>query len=385
MIAEYKKVFDENKELFFKLYSYVCEDSEKHVSAILDKNPNFAHVPVYGGVLSSANLLHIAASDGAEKVCVLLINLGLDINNIDEYYLTPLVEAATYGKLSLVQTLVNKGAWVDGDSRAVETPLISASREGHHDIVEYLIESGADINRLQTKWNQTALDVAISYQMINDTRRTIGLLKSHGAISVHDKTNLIAELQNSALSSILRNASWVSPLMVSNNSVNVGMATFSGDKKHKLLFTASVSNELHQKEFMMYVPFDWPIHQQLVRENTNVSFPVQILLELAEFTLEGGNLTEGFIIGKEDTRWMKLSWPGKIDCLILINYASKSELGHNKTCGETDALFLLAPVKFPKTGRYNSKKLNEFINKSKSSKLAKNALKYSHLNQDSKL
>ena len=59
----------------------------------------------------------------------------------------PLVEAARYGRMNVVQFLVEKGMNPDVYPYTGETPLLAACRGGYTDVARYLLEKGADPNR----------------------------------------------------------------------------------------------------------------------------------------------------------------------------------------------------------------------------------------------
>lgn len=100
----------------------------------------------------------------------------------DEYYLPPLVCAAKYGDLELVETLVKLGADVNSRDLDLSTPLMEAVLTQKQDIVGYLCKNKADINA-QNNLGETPLMVACnggSIKIIN------GLIESGADIKLTD-------------------------------------------------------------------------------------------------------------------------------------------------------------------------------------------------------
>ena len=105
------------------------------------------------------------------KVAKLLLANGADINFTNEIAVTPLIGAASFGNVQLLNFLLDQGAHIDAfDKVYYEFPnscrggtpitnssaLIHAATKGHYDVVRILLERGANIE-LQDKNGNTAL------------------------------------------------------------------------------------------------------------------------------------------------------------------------------------------------------------------------------------
>lgn len=91
------------------------------------------------------------ASQGYEHMVGLLLEMGCDVNVIDNYGRTALFVASEQGHLEIVKKLVENephGANITFTDNNKKTSLHMACEEGHTDIVTYLIEKGADISAL---------------------------------------------------------------------------------------------------------------------------------------------------------------------------------------------------------------------------------------------
>ncbi|KAI0523222.1 hypothetical protein KFK09_005616 [Dendrobium nobile] len=134
--------------------------------------------------------LHIAASRGHEDIALFLIQEGVDVNAIDKYGSTPLLEAIKCKHDLMVTLLINKGAILGlndagnqlceavsrGDSGFLKrvlscgadpnskdydhrTPLHIAACEGLYLMAELLLEAGASVFAVD-RWGTTPLDEA---------------------------------------------------------------------------------------------------------------------------------------------------------------------------------------------------------------------------------
>ena len=101
--------------------------------------------------LSTRNLSVQPAISGPEavgekilrpNVAEMLILKGGDVNALDEYSITPLHMAASYGHKEVVELLILKGADVNVASRFGITPLTLAKIAKQKDITELLIKQG---------------------------------------------------------------------------------------------------------------------------------------------------------------------------------------------------------------------------------------------------
>ena len=102
-----------------------------------------------------------AASWGYSDIVSILAGAGADIE-IPEYDgATPVHDAASYGYTETVKTLAGLGAILEAaGGPEMDTPLATAAYHGYMDVVEYLVEQGVDLN-MRDRDNKTALFWAI--------------------------------------------------------------------------------------------------------------------------------------------------------------------------------------------------------------------------------
>ncbi|XP_022785716.1 ankyrin-2-like isoform X2 [Stylophora pistillata] len=91
----------------------------------------------------SRGTLHKAAISGRRDFVELLLENGEDVDQRDEFNLTPLHLAAWYGKRAVVELLLRHGANVNAVDRFQKTALQKAERNNHRTIVELLLRNNA--------------------------------------------------------------------------------------------------------------------------------------------------------------------------------------------------------------------------------------------------
>jgi|SRR5215213_8289339 len=88
-------------------------------------------------------LLQAARAGNADTVKALLTSPNVDVNGVDEYGNTPLIEAARFGHDDVVTALLIARADVKVKNREGKTALMLAAENGHDDTVRVLTQAGA--------------------------------------------------------------------------------------------------------------------------------------------------------------------------------------------------------------------------------------------------
>jgi ankyrin repeat protein len=115
--------------------------------------------------------LHLAAEVGSGPIIKGIIERGGNPNRYSQMGITPLVAAASAGKLSAVDALLEFGAYRDAKSvESGTSALYAAAANGHYDVVRRLLSEGADVDSvdidnitplmaamLRQKWNVASL------------------------------------------------------------------------------------------------------------------------------------------------------------------------------------------------------------------------------------
>ncbi|XP_046582741.1 fibronectin type 3 and ankyrin repeat domains protein 1-like isoform X3 [Haliotis rubra] len=163
--------------------------------------------------------LYSASKDGDLETVKRILAAGhVDINTRGFYSLTPVMEAAWWGRSDVVEFLVGRGADVSlvdstsnnvlyyacigGDLETVKlivswnvldinsrgdysrTPVMKAARNGHSDVVEFLVGRGADVS-LVDRFGDNVLHSAC----IGGDLETVKLIVSHKVVDVNARNN----------------------------------------------------------------------------------------------------------------------------------------------------------------------------------------------------
>ncbi len=105
------------------------------VSADFKEKPNYP-----------TSLFYAIDSRGNEKIALLLISRGADVNEKAADGITPLHLAACCGEIEVIKLLLTKGADVNARTTNGATPLFGAAGSGQLEAIKLLLANGANIN-----------------------------------------------------------------------------------------------------------------------------------------------------------------------------------------------------------------------------------------------
>ncbi|WP_175010926.1 ankyrin repeat domain-containing protein [Burkholderia lata] len=355
--------------VFGDIYECVSQDDVKALEKIFDAHPDFLNVPIYGGAGGGLSLLHRAAAQGRLNVCRYLLEMGISVDVCDENFLTPLVGAASAGHLPVVQFLFERGASVNGHGCGVTTPLIDASMNGHGDVVVFLIERHANLDRLQRKFNQTALDAALVYRQ----EAVVHALQLAGARRSVEAIDLAEERGSGILEHIYHK---VGPILIDRNVVAVGerpvesrAALIKEDKSSKLLFTIGLFEFYPRLELMFCVESDWPLAPECGQCEPRYRFPGAIFEWICARMGAGVVFAEGDIIESDHTGVAGIVWPEGIDALLFSDYSFDHDYKEPEEDGEdvedSVKLLLMTAIKLPKSKKLSADKVGDLVRKTR--------------------
>ncbi len=115
------------------------------------------------------HVLVISAPDDAEEKLKILLEAGVNINQLASFGKTALHQAVSNKNKEMLKLLIRYGADINRRDARGDSPLGFALRSRQSDVAECLIEAGADIQAV-TGSNESALQVTV-------VTREIGLLK----------------------------------------------------------------------------------------------------------------------------------------------------------------------------------------------------------------
>ena len=107
-------------------------------------------------------ILHKAIRDGQIQFVEYLMKSGSQIEEKDNFQMTPLHCAAQFGHIEIVKVLLEKGAQMEAKNKEGNTPLHEAADNCHLEVVKFLIEWGAQIEP-KNESGQTPLTLAINH------------------------------------------------------------------------------------------------------------------------------------------------------------------------------------------------------------------------------
>ncbi|BBB32710.1 conserved hypothetical protein [Thermotomaculum hydrothermale] len=115
-----------------------------------------------------------------EKIALLLVDKGIDINSKTEDRSNYLMQASWAGMESLIKKLIKKGIDVNYTIPDGFTALMVASKNGHFNIVKLLLEHGANPN-LKVKKGEYKGYTALKLAEKKGYKDIVKLLKQYGA------------------------------------------------------------------------------------------------------------------------------------------------------------------------------------------------------------
>jgi hypothetical protein len=130
---------------------------------------------LFGMHMKTKRCLAEEAESGDETCVGSWIQEGCDPNELDNYGYTPLLNAASLGRLNAVSELISNGADVNKVGPFGYTPLHAAAQNGHREIVALLLSSGANLNA-QNDDMDTPMHLALLAYRIE----IVYMLVSHG-------------------------------------------------------------------------------------------------------------------------------------------------------------------------------------------------------------
>lgn len=363
---------EEESQRLFAASTLVDAGDLDGITAWIDENSALLSYPVFNK-FGEASLLHYAAKCGTSEMCRMLLERGIDVNYFSPTlelfpYVTPLVNAAREGKMDIVRLFCENGAWIDGHPLCDLTPLAAAIISGHAEVVECLLSYSPDLARMHNRRHKTALDLARTWKR----HEIAGLLEKRGAPPAFAEMPLDDCRAPGILACVWEKVGPVSGSAIfsrrhGTHQIDVRMALIDKGDKNKILFTVGAFERAPRREFVISLPFDWPVNTALLEAGGSWAFPLEALFALAAYRLDGNEVDEGCIFAKTDAVWSSLAWPEKIDALVAIDCSFTGAESVTDNDGAADAddtvrLLCLAPATFPKSGFYKGEKLAAWIN-----------------------
>jgi hypothetical protein len=203
------------------------------------------------------HILLFACNNGLDRIALMCIENGADVNVKDRGGDTPLHVASRNGYLEIVRVLLEKGTDVNVENKYGWTPLHTTSFNGYLEVVQYLVENGADVNAKNND-EQTPLDLAKRVGHKEIIRFLQGSLYDRLNVG-NAKTNAQTEFINSSVMPM--NAEEIKGNKFFYNVDNVDETT----KKAKRVFQKELLNAFEDMKKDTTHPFtrkEWPITEE---------------------------------------------------------------------------------------------------------------------------
>lgn len=118
--------------------------------------------------------LHEAASLGKMDVVQKWLDEGVEVDFMDDIARTPLMEAAISGHLEVAKCLIVRGADVNARDEECWTPLAYAIYNNNFEFAQFMIEQGADAHQMKF-WTSANPEVDEEYPLEVIIKNTAGL------------------------------------------------------------------------------------------------------------------------------------------------------------------------------------------------------------------
>jgi len=128
-------------------------------------------------------LLYAARPDGYPETALALIEGGANVNEADNFGITPLHGAAMIGNVSVARVLVEKGADVNRQTEAGYTPLHVAALSGKPDFIRFLLEKRAD-RTVRDKEGLTAEERAVRFPAMRFSKDGKSAVDTSAAVAI---------------------------------------------------------------------------------------------------------------------------------------------------------------------------------------------------------
>ena len=157
---------------------YECRKGHNDtVALLLDSNLDFKINRVDSRLYSS--ILMVAIKNNINKELIQkILDLGANVNRTNGKDMTPLLFAAKYRDVDVVNMLLEHNADINKSNINGDTALILAARYNNSDVVKLLLEKNADIDKTNNK-GQTADDIAKDLLKVDTTEVLDEYRKTH--------------------------------------------------------------------------------------------------------------------------------------------------------------------------------------------------------------
>jgi hypothetical protein len=285
------------------------------VRELLNEQPDYKGYEEY--IIS---WLHDAVEHGTLEVVKALVDLGMDINKIDQpAERSPLIEAIRKERLDVAKFLLSRGADPD-----LGRPLIAAINRKESglalEFVKLLVEQGADLNRFFPWYGEEKVGFSpLGWAVANEKTEIVDYLRSKGAVLSDRELGGKGELRNLAEEIVAyfeEHCGAVKPqalIEIVPTEMPIAIRVVPPGKKRKniTLFTTGMSEkamtvppgneEYRFAELFIELPNNWPLSKDALAD-PNYGWPIDWLRQIANYPHENDTWLGGpaTIIANDD-------------------------------------------------------------------------------------
>jgi ankyrin repeat protein len=163
---------DLSHELIGEFIDAVVDDPPR-ADAMLVEHPELLNARW----IHDETVLHFLAIEGFAEAVRFLAARGADVNAVNEFGDTALVEIAGLGLTEIAEILLSHGANPDARSDVRDNPLHAAARAGHTEVVRRLLRAGAN-PRYRTDLEETIFD-AVNESPSEEREKLLAVLSEY--------------------------------------------------------------------------------------------------------------------------------------------------------------------------------------------------------------
>lgn len=278
------------------LYGAITDGDVKSARVLLQKHPELITTRPM-----SETWLHVAAARPNVEMVDMLLNIGIDVNVLNDVDETALAQAVADGQLEVAEFLIEKGA-----NPNIGRPLIAAINQEDcpFEMVKLLVENGVDVNHVFLWFDDPEMPFnALSHAIASGNDEIVEYLKANGAVlpenskkkeaaSKKPKTRseeveaYFAEhfgpVYEKSLQEIVPTNPPISVHVIKPDEKRNYVTFFTTGMSARSMKTPRGSEDFQLAELFVQLPGDWPLTKKLLND-PQYSWSIEWLRKIAKY------------------------------------------------------------------------------------------------------
>lgn len=278
------------------LYGAVTDGDVAAARALLDK-----HLELKTLRPLNNTWLHVAAGCPSVEMVAFLLDLGFDVNCLDDVEETALTQAVADGQLEVAEFLIEKGA-----NPNIGRPLIAAINQEDYplEMVKLLVENGVDVNQVFLWFDDPKKPFnALSHAIDSGNDEIVEYLKANGAVlpakikkkeegSKKPKTRseeveayfaeYFGPVHEKSLQEIVPTEPPISVHVIKPDKSRNYVTLFTTGMSARSMKTPKGSEDFQLAELFVQLPGDWPLTKKLL-DDPQYSWSIEWLRKIAKY------------------------------------------------------------------------------------------------------